>query len=181
MKRLIKSKLSLAHITTPFDLHVLSTPPAFILSQDQTLVKSFIPLRRTSDLFNKPCVSWNLHLLKFASFHRNERNISNESSRLFHYSVFKVQCVDKWNNHSDSLIRITHASAVVNTFFEHFQFNGERGIWTLAPVTRPTPLAGAPLQPLEYFSKLKTLSIMQFFHNQAHLKIQVAHCLIYQI
>ena len=30
--------------------------------------------------------------------------------------------------------------------------NGERGIWTLAPVTRPTPLAGAPLQPLEYFS-----------------------------
>ena len=30
--------------------------------------------------------------------------------------------------------------------------NGERGIWTLAPVSRPTPLAGAPLQPLEYFS-----------------------------
>ena len=24
----------------PFDLHVLSTPPAFILSQDQTLIKS---------------------------------------------------------------------------------------------------------------------------------------------
>ena len=43
------------------------------------------------------------------------------------------------------------------TFFEFFQSyffmkkNGERGIWTLAPVTRPTPLAGAPLQPLEYF------------------------------
>ena len=30
--------------------------------------------------------------------------------------------------------------------------SGERGIWTLAPVSRPTPLAGAPLQPLEYFS-----------------------------
>ena len=27
----------------PFDLHVLSTPPAFILSQDQTLVKNLIP------------------------------------------------------------------------------------------------------------------------------------------
>ena len=25
----------------PFDLHVLGTPPAFILSQDQTLIKSF--------------------------------------------------------------------------------------------------------------------------------------------
>ena len=30
--------------------------------------------------------------------------------------------------------------------------NGEGGIWTLAPRKRPTPLAGAPLQPLEYFS-----------------------------
>ena len=28
---------SLGFIITPFDLHVLSTPPAFILSQDQTL------------------------------------------------------------------------------------------------------------------------------------------------
>ena len=25
----------------PFDLHVLSTPPAFVLSQDQTLYKSY--------------------------------------------------------------------------------------------------------------------------------------------
>ena len=30
--------------------------------------------------------------------------------------------------------------------------NGAGGIWTLAPVSRPTPLAGAPLQPLEYYS-----------------------------
>ena len=34
--------------------------------------------------------------------------------------------------------------------------NGERGIWTLAPVARPTPLAGAPLRPLEYFSIIRT-------------------------
>jgi hypothetical protein len=32
---LTSSKLSLG--TSPFDLHVLGTPPAFILSQDQTL------------------------------------------------------------------------------------------------------------------------------------------------
>ena len=31
----------------PFDLHVLSTPPAFILSQDQTLYKSLFPLKTT--------------------------------------------------------------------------------------------------------------------------------------
>ncbi len=30
----------------PFDLHVLSTPPAFVLSQDQTLHKSFSALRK---------------------------------------------------------------------------------------------------------------------------------------
>ena len=28
-------------IATPFDLHVLGTPPAFTLSQDQTLQKKF--------------------------------------------------------------------------------------------------------------------------------------------
>ena len=37
MKSLVLSKLIPSHIITPFDLHVLSTPPAFILSQDQTL------------------------------------------------------------------------------------------------------------------------------------------------
>ena len=28
--------------TNPFDLHVLSTPPAFVLSQNQTLRKEFV-------------------------------------------------------------------------------------------------------------------------------------------
>ena len=31
--------LVFTEINTPFDLHVLSTPPAFVLSQDQTLQK----------------------------------------------------------------------------------------------------------------------------------------------
>ena len=34
----------------PFDLHVLSTPPAFILSQDQTLCKSVCCLKTTNSL-----------------------------------------------------------------------------------------------------------------------------------
>jgi hypothetical protein len=33
---------SLGFITVPFDLHVLGTPPAFILSQDQTLMFKFL-------------------------------------------------------------------------------------------------------------------------------------------
>ena len=52
-----------------------------------------------------------------------------------------------------------------STFLKFFIFskfktsNGEGGIWTLAPVTRPIPLAGAPLRPLEYFSKVHYLII----------------------
>ena len=34
-------------LTASLDLHVLSTPPAFILSQDQTLVKSVCSVRMT--------------------------------------------------------------------------------------------------------------------------------------
>ena len=35
-----------------------------------------------------------------------------------------------------------------------FQNGGVEGIWTLAPVSRSIPLAGAPLQPLEYYSEI---------------------------
>ena len=37
------SCISLGFHTAPFDLHVLGTPPAFILSQDQTLMLKFFP------------------------------------------------------------------------------------------------------------------------------------------
>ena len=53
--------------------------------------------------------------------------------------------------------------------------NGERGIWTLAPVARPTPLAGAPLRPLEYFSavikKIFNCILTHFFVRR------VSHCI----
>ena len=47
-------------------------------------------------------------------------------------------------------------------------FNAERGIWTLAPVARPTPLAGAPLRPLEYFCSLSNTRyqcVFALFHS----------------
>ena len=34
---------------TPFDLHVLGTPPAFVLSQDQTLKKLYLNCRSSSN------------------------------------------------------------------------------------------------------------------------------------
>ena len=43
---MLRSRLPLSHIALasfiePFDLHALDTPPAFILSQDQTLSKKY--------------------------------------------------------------------------------------------------------------------------------------------
>ena len=38
-------------IFTPFDLHVLGTPPAFVLSQDQTLKKLYPKHRSASNQF----------------------------------------------------------------------------------------------------------------------------------
>ena len=37
---------------TPFDLHVLGTPPAFVLSQDQTLKKLYLKAEALKDDFN---------------------------------------------------------------------------------------------------------------------------------
>ena len=42
-------------------------------------------------------------------------------------------------------------------------YGGDREIWTLAPVSQSTPLAGAPLQPLEYVSKTLMYSWYYFF------------------
>ena len=70
------------------------------------------------------------------------------------FKLFFVAFLNLSNSNSDIL---SYIFLLVNNFFEVFskvifKQNGERGIWTLAPVARPTPLAGAPLQPLEYFS-----------------------------
>ena len=37
------NQASIATNLVPFDLHVLSTPPAFVLSQNQTLREKFLP------------------------------------------------------------------------------------------------------------------------------------------
>ena len=41
-----------------FDLHVLSTPPAFVLSQDQTLYKSYLNGHSRSNLYRAICHSF---------------------------------------------------------------------------------------------------------------------------
>ena len=83
-------------------------------------------------------------------------------SRLFHCSVIKVLCPAVLR---DNFYILSQLSAFVNRFF-HKKNNffrkpsGEGGIRTLAPVTRPIPLAGAPLRPLEYFSWLRIHNLL---------------------
>ena len=68
-------------------------------------------------------------------------------------------------------------------FFKIWNFeksNGERGIWTLAPVARPTPLAGAPLQPLEYFSSSENSLPRYWFFTTHNDNFSSVHGLVYQ-
>ena len=74
------------------------------------------------------------------------------------FKLFFVAFLNLSSSNSDILSCIF---LLVNNFFEVFskvifKQNGERGIRTLAPVARPTPLAGAPLRPLEYFSSARS-------------------------
>ena len=76
-------------------------------------------------------------------------------SIFFNFFIFKKSC------------QVVFTKKRLKPFmFKSFSCNGERGIWTLAPVARPTPLAGAPLRPLEYFSELLLfLSQCKIYYN----------------
>ena len=185
---------------------MLSTPPAFILSQDQTLVKSVCIQFRINQLANSSLftvvlvclktVLKNLLLKKFSRvvvvycsvikvltslcsfatahlFYHKHFALSrtflkffifltsslcfSESAHLYYHVFFRKSrtflkffyFLFTWFL-TFFKIRRSRQTSVVPLFW--FKLNGERGIWTLAPVARPTPLAGAPLQPLEYFS-----------------------------
>ena len=78
------------------------------------------------------------------------------------YQVFTVRSLVRQRDiyyHTVKSLSTTFFNFFWNSFFiiKSRISNGERGIWTLAPVARPTPLAGAPLQPLEYFSSRRFL------------------------
>ena len=115
-------------------------------------------------LMSKLLIALKKTRLRFAPW-----NLNLEFSGL-HYCLFvKVQSVVSATAYLDYHISFSLST----TFFIFFSFfescpsshlnssklkNGERGIWTLAPVARPTPLAGAPLRPLEYFSSSEFVS-----------------------
>jgi hypothetical protein len=49
------SQCCIATALTPFNLHVLGTPPAFVLSQDQTLMNKLKGMLRTFSYFQRTC------------------------------------------------------------------------------------------------------------------------------
>ena len=163
---------------------MLSTPPAFILSQDQTLVKNVCIRVRIAwqfcscllfwfDIFRCPFLK---NLFKeFSGFvvYCSVINVlfvvavSCDSfyiiSKCFMFvnNFFKLFFVAFLNLSNSNSGILSYIFLLVNNFFEVFskvifKQNGERGIRTLAPVARPTPLAGAPLRPLEYFSSARS-------------------------
>ena len=136
-----------------FDLHVLSTPPAFILSQDQTLMFKFVRFKISLAILSA-CES--LHFTVFVVyllykiacyliskirfvvsftrpmkiFYRNFQGCFTVQLSMFFVLIFVVCC-----RFSESAIFIlTHLNRLVNNFFNFFKkffdkkLNGEGGI-----------------------------------------------------
>ena len=142
---------------------MLGTPPAFILSQDQTLIKSVCLRQNELTLIFAHSVINRLKLIIFTVY-LGYTDITTcmrsfEFSRLSHYLIIKV--LFAFLPFSNSALLLYHIVWLLSTpFFILFsKRSGERGIRTLAPLARPTPLAGAPLRPLEYFSKNRTMRL----------------------
>jgi hypothetical protein len=87
---------------SPFDLHVLSTPPAFVLSQDQTLHKSFMEKPIWLFFVVSKLMTWSIF-------------VSEDVTRTFiwflviQFSRFPLSC--------DSLFSLHHFTNDVNCFF----------------------------------------------------------------
>ena len=95
---------------------MLSTPPAFILSQDQTLNKSFFrPDQRYVNL------AFTVFVLGICSLKSQKigllKAFSLESSGLHCCLLIKVRCVAC---SCDSLLRIARSGSLVNNFFQEF-------------------------------------------------------------
>ena len=144
---------------------MLSTPPAFILSQDQTLMLKSWSKSGLLSLANYPKPSLLGFCSEFSQIQRSKPDLLFSEFSGF-YILFNLQLSRFFVvvHLSGNSFIIPQSQLFVNNFL-NFIFllfsqqassgkkSGERGIWTLAPVSRPTPLAGAPLRPLEYFSE----------------------------
>ena len=110
--------ISLGFNVSPFDLHVLGTPPAFILSQDQTLMlKSFNPARISG--FSKSETSSDLLFLRFALLKAVRSSFDDLKFKIFQgYSLFSYQCSLLFS--ATALIAYHNRFFLSTTFFKYF-------------------------------------------------------------
>ena len=132
-----------------FDLHVLSTPPAFILSQDRTLKLIVLSRSKFADfsVHFLPVITW------FDSF--EIFFFIKEISGLCVLSDLRFSRFCLLFPSGATLTLYQMAKSLSTTFLNYFQSLIQRRKRDLNPragITRPTPLAGGPLRPLEYFS-----------------------------
>ena len=108
---------------SPLDLHVLSTPPAFVLSQDQTL--SFNPLSLTGFIRPSSTHSELLSLFAFLFLYRFQGSVPIRGS------AARV-----------SLCILSNLSAFVNDFWE-LSFDFLQGFW-ISELYRPSAASDSP-------------------------------------
>ena len=93
----------------PFDLHVLGTPPAFILSQDQTLRLNFELTKNRSDLtvwFSKIRITTH-------SLYRSDISENRKAIILLHHPLFPVNNFFNFFSHT---MLFSHSPNSENTF-----------------------------------------------------------------
>ena len=132
-----------------FDLHVLGTPPAFILSQDQTLMLKFIPVQNLAWLvLNRSTVVFRFCSECSHSWPITKGHFYKNFQGFTYCSVFKVRC--RFLRQPDYYITAFFAcqqlfSSFLKFFNFFFSWNAEGGIWTLAPLLTTYSLSrGAP-------------------------------------
>ena len=160
---------------SPFDLHVLSTPPAFILSQDQTLMlKCLIPFRTTLGC------SFRLLLFEFLFFmnHLSRCWLNACAFRLTHkrisricicslknfacFILFSYQCSSLLPLFASALLDYHVSQTLSTTFFNFFQIlfskdlkRRKRDLNPRAAINDLLPFQGSPFGQLGYFSMVK--------------------------
>ena len=105
---------------TPFDLHVLGTPPAFVLSQDQTLKKLYLndPWIAQIKFLNKFVLAnytqeFSLAVIRSKTL-KQSINCQGVCSSL-RYSIYKVQSLAA---HAVSLLSLPQLIEFVKNFFQ---------------------------------------------------------------
>ena len=104
-----------SNLSASLDLHVLGTPPAFILSQDQTLVKKFSLGPEKTTRFSYP-VTYCFWVGIFRCLSLNYSSQKNLQGRCLLFSYQSPWCFAVFDSH----IRLSHLQAFVNSFFYFF-------------------------------------------------------------